>query len=200
MKPLAYSKDAVKALRKMQPKGRLAVLTRVEAFANGERVDVKKMQGSEFVRIRVGDDRVIIDEQTATVLVVKVGPRGDVYKDQELSMGEVSKLTIGGATYVVLPEEEYEDLLELSEARAIKARIDAGEETWPHGVVKALAEGESPVRVFRKHRGLKVADLARQTGLSGPFISEIESGKKQGSVEALKTISNALGVDLDDLV
>jgi hypothetical protein len=79
-------------------------------------------------------------------------------------MGEVSKLTIGGATYVVLPEEEYEDLLELGETRAIKARIDAGEETWPHDVVKALAEGESPVRVFRKHRGLKVADLARQTG------------------------------------
>nr|WP_245339492.1 hypothetical protein [Rhizobium sp. CIAT894] len=81
MKKIAYSKAAVKALRKMQQKRAAAIVAKVEAFANGETVDLKKLQGSEFFRIRVGQDRVIIDDQTMQVLVVKAGPRGDVYNE-----------------------------------------------------------------------------------------------------------------------
>ncbi|CAN7173321.1 hypothetical protein LJR224_000312 [Rhizobium leguminosarum] len=42
MKKIAYSKAAAKALRKMQPKRAAAIV------ANGEMVDLKKLQGSEF--------------------------------------------------------------------------------------------------------------------------------------------------------
>ena len=80
MKKIAYSKDATKTLRKMQPKRAAAIMAKVAAFANGETVDLKKLEGSDFYRIRVGQDRVIIDDQTMTVLVIKVGPRGDIYK------------------------------------------------------------------------------------------------------------------------
>ncbi|MGO4113009.1 cytotoxic translational repressor of toxin-antitoxin stability system [Rhizobium leguminosarum] len=75
MKKIAYSKAAAKALRKMQPKRAAAIV------ANGEMVDLKKLQGSEFFRIRVGQDRVIIDDQTMQVLVIKAGPRGDIYNE-----------------------------------------------------------------------------------------------------------------------
>ncbi|MBY5841431.1 cytotoxic translational repressor of toxin-antitoxin stability system [Rhizobium leguminosarum] len=78
MKKIAYSKAATKALRKMQPKRAAAIVAKVEAFANGETVDLKKLQGSDFFRIRVGQDRVIIDDQTLQVLVIKAGPRGDI--------------------------------------------------------------------------------------------------------------------------
>lgn len=81
MKKIAYSKDAAKALRKMQPKRAAAIVAKVEAFARGEAVDLKKLQGSEFYRIRVGQDRVIVDDQTMLVLVIKAGPRGDIYKE-----------------------------------------------------------------------------------------------------------------------
>lgn len=80
MKKITYSKDATKALRKMQPKRAAAIVAKISAFAKGETVDVKKLEGSDFFRIRVGQDRVIIDDQTMTVLVIKIGPRGDVYK------------------------------------------------------------------------------------------------------------------------
>jgi mRNA interferase RelE/StbE len=75
MKRIAYSKAATKALRKMQSKRAAAII------ANGEPVDLKTLQGSEFFRIRVGQDRVIIDDQTMQVLVIKAGPRGDIYND-----------------------------------------------------------------------------------------------------------------------
>ncbi|MEZ2223715.1 type II toxin-antitoxin system RelE/ParE family toxin [Rhizobium sp. RCC_161_2] len=81
MKKIAYSKDATRALRKMQANRAAAIVAKVEAFARGEVVDLKKLQGSEFFRIRVGQDRVIIDDQTMLVLVVKAGPRGDIYKE-----------------------------------------------------------------------------------------------------------------------
>nr|WP_246711401.1 hypothetical protein [Rhizobium leguminosarum] len=55
MKKIAYSKAAAKALRKMQPKRAAAIV------ADGETVDLKKLQGSDFFRIRVGQNRVIID-------------------------------------------------------------------------------------------------------------------------------------------
>ncbi|MBC2775316.1 cytotoxic translational repressor of toxin-antitoxin stability system [Rhizobium sp. AQ_MP] len=81
MKRVEYTKAATKVLDRMQPKRRDAIRSRVDAFARGERVDVKKLKGSPLLRIRVGDDRVIIDEQTMLVIVVEVGPRGGIYKE-----------------------------------------------------------------------------------------------------------------------
>ena len=114
-------------------------------------------------------------------------------------MGEINRITIEGKGYVLMPEADYEDLLDIAEARAAKARIDAGEETWPESVVKALVDGENAVRVFRKHRGMTIAELAAKTGLSQPYVSEIETGKKAGSFDALKAIAAALMISLDDL-
>lgn len=81
MKRVEYTKAATRVLDRMQPKRRDAIRSRVDAFARGERVDVKKLKGSPLLRIRVGDDRVIIDEQTMLVIVVEVGPRGGIYKE-----------------------------------------------------------------------------------------------------------------------
>lgn len=81
MKRVEYTKAASKVLDRMQPKRRDAIRSKVDAFARGERVDVKKLTGSPLLRIRVGDDRVIIDEQTMLVIVVEVGPRGGIYKE-----------------------------------------------------------------------------------------------------------------------
>jgi len=81
MKRVVYARAAIKVMDRMQPKRRAAIRTKVDAFARGERVDVKKLKGSSLVRIRVGDDRVIIDEQTMLVLVVEVGRRGGICKE-----------------------------------------------------------------------------------------------------------------------
>jgi len=65
----------------MQPKRVAAIKAKVHAYAQGERVDLKRLVGTTLVRIRVGDDRVIIDERANIVLVVDVGPRGSIYKE-----------------------------------------------------------------------------------------------------------------------
>lgn len=113
----------------------------------------------------------------------------------------IQTLTIEGKDFVVLSREDYEDMLDVAEACKIKARIESGEEELvPSNVVDALLRGENPVRVWRTHRGLNARELAQKAELSAAYISEIETGKKDGSVSALKRIASVLDTDLDDLV
>jgi DNA-binding XRE family transcriptional regulator len=109
---------------------------------------------------------------------------------------------------VVVPEEEYRKLVALSadaEAAQIiddfRAKLAAGEEELvPADIAKRLIAGENPVRVWRQHRGMTVAGLAEAAGLSQAFVSQIETGKREGSISAMKAIAEALSLTLDDLV
>ena len=81
MKRVVYSKAAEKSLARMQPKRRAAIFAKVDAFARGEEVEIKKLSGSDFHRIRIGPDRVIIDDQGVVVMVINAGPRSGIYKE-----------------------------------------------------------------------------------------------------------------------
>lgn len=113
-----------------------------------------------------------------------------------------------GERMVVLPENEYRSLVDAAEdaadrevVRRFRQALEAGEEELvPAAMVERLLGGENPVRVWREHRGLSARDLATASGMSATYLSEIETGRKQGSVAALRKIAEALRVDLDDLV
>ena len=112
-------------------------------------------------------------------------------------MSEIQRIEIDGKAYVVLSEEDYQDLIDALEAQAITARIAAGEETFPHALVVELMSTDSRIRTYRTYRGMSVSQLAEAAGISQPYLSEIENGKKTGSVDVLKRIAAALRVDLD---
>ena len=80
MKKIEVTATAQKALRKMQPRRAAAIIAKVEAYVRGEQVDIKKLQGRDFWRIRIGQDRVIIDDQGNIVWIIDAGPRGGIYK------------------------------------------------------------------------------------------------------------------------
>ena len=114
----------------------------------------------------------------------------------------------GRPAFVVLPIEEWyalearlEALEDIKEATAIRQAIDSGqEETVPAELVDRMLDGESPIKVWREYRGLNQATLAKHSGVSSAYISQIEAGKKSGAVDTLKRIAEALNVDLDDLI
>lgn len=116
--------------------------------------------------------------------------------------------TPGGERLVIIPEAEFlamreafEDHEDREAVRTFHRRLAAGEEELiPADIANRIIDGESKVRVWRSHRGLSARDLAAAAGLSAPYISEIESGKKEGSLSAMKKIAEVLKVDLDDLV
>ncbi len=116
--------------------------------------------------------------------------------------------TPSGERLAVLPEREYEALVAVAEDAAdhaavaeFRARLAAGEEEMiPSEIVDRLLAGENPVRVWRSHRGLTVTELADKAGVAQPYLSQIETGKRDGTIETMRRIAAALGLTLDDLV
>lgn len=110
----------------------------------------------------------------------------------------------GEPLFVVVPVADYERLKRAAEdaadIRAGRAALGyEGLEPVPAAVAHRIADGENPVRVWREHRGLKAIELARATGMSAPYLSEIETGKKDGTFRTMAAIADVLGVSLDDL-
>lgn len=116
--------------------------------------------------------------------------------------------TPSGDEMVILPRAEYERLVdENAMARDVAAydrvheRLARGEEELiPSEIVDRLLDGENKVKVWRSYRGLSARALAEKTGLSASYISELESGRKEGSIAAMKKIATALGLDMDEIV
>jgi len=106
--------------------------------------------------------------------------------------------------YAVVPYEEYAALVRLSEQmrdiRAYDAALADTGETVPHEVVRRLVNGDSPLRVWREYRALTQAALARKAGIDKTYLSQLETGRKQGSVAALARLASALSVEIDDLI
>lgn len=55
------------------------------------------------------------------------------------------------------------------------------------------------VRRARERRGMSRRDLAETTGLSYPYISQIETGYRMPSTPAMRTLADALGLRPDSL-
>lgn len=83
MKQIAYSKSALKVLRRMPTNEAKRIMAKVAQYAREPESlanNTKALVGSPYIRLRVGDWRIIMAD-TATVLdVLKIGPRGGVYE------------------------------------------------------------------------------------------------------------------------
>ncbi len=70
----------------------------------------------------------------------------------------------------------------------------------PDDVLEQLSLGHiNPIKIIRKYRGMTQGDLAEASGISRPYLTEIETGRKDGSIRALKSIAAALNVSLEIL-
>ena len=110
--------------------------------------------------------------------------------------------------WAIVPYETYLQLVEKAEMLedirdydSTKAAMDHGEmETIPSEVVYALLDGANPLKVWREYRGLSQHIVAEKAGISIPYLSQLETGKRKGSLEVLSAIANDLHVSLDDIV
>jgi DNA-binding XRE family transcriptional regulator len=113
----------------------------------------------------------------------------------------------GKPEWAVIPYEEYQRLLEeaemLQDIQAYdeaKLSVAGGEELILSEVTYAILDGENPVRVWREYRGLTQQQVAEKAGISKPYLSQLETGQRKGTMEVLSAIARALDVSLEDLV
>lgn len=95
-------------------------------------------------------------------------------------------LHIQGKPYVLVPLHDYRTMTGSS-----------NEANLPDDVLDELAAKKtSPVKIIRKHRGFTQEELAEKAGISRPYLTEIETRRKDGSVRAIKALAQVLQVDI----
>ena len=98
-------------------------------------------------------------------------------------------LHIQGKPYVLVPLHDYRDMVSGGRNKGL-----------PDDILDALtAREDSPVKIMRKYRGLTQKELADKAGISRPYLTEIETGKKDGSIRAMKSLAEVLGVTVGTL-
>jgi DNA-binding XRE family transcriptional regulator len=100
-------------------------------------------------------------------------------------------LHIQGKPFVLVPLHDYRSLSD----------DNLQSSTLPENIKDALiARTDHPVKILRKFHGLTQEELASSAGISRSYLTEIETGAKEGSLKTMKAIAAALGVDLGLLV
>jgi mRNA interferase RelE/StbE len=83
VKNVTYSKSAIKSLRRIPAKTARKIVSKIDQYAAdpaGQANNVARLQGREGRRLRVGDWRVIFDEDDRVIAVLEIGPRGGIYE------------------------------------------------------------------------------------------------------------------------
>jgi DNA-binding XRE family transcriptional regulator len=114
----------------------------------------------------------------------------------------------GKPEWAVIPFSEYKKLQEaLEDSEDIKdieesvLAIQEGKEmTVPGEVTFAILDGVSPIRAWRKHKQIKMNELAKKVGISSAYLSQIENGKRNPTIDTLKAIAKKLNIDIEMLI
>ncbi|GEM_PF-100588 len=109
--------------------------------------------------------------------------------------------------WAVLPYEMYQQLLEDSEMlqdirdyESAKKALQSDEELIPSNVTYAILDGEKPIKVWRKYRGMTQRELSEMAGITKAYLSQIETGKRTGTTDVLTKLAKALGLTLDEII
>ena len=115
----------------------------------------------------------------------------------------VQIVEIAGRKMAMLPVDDYERLLDIVEDKAdalaaiqAEQRRHNGEEYLPAELVDRIMAGESPLKVWRNHRGMTLAAADSHKSM----LSEIENRKRLGTPQLLRRLAHALNVTVDDIL
>ena len=105
--------------------------------------------------------------------------------------------------------DDEDDISAVTAARAAEAALTARleaerggtvETTIPIEIVKAELDGVHPLRAWRDHRGWTQAELAEKSGVARDLIAQIETRRKNGSIQSLHRLARILGVPIESLI
>ena len=83
MRAISYTRQALKALRRMPADTAQRIIAKIEQYAQEPETqanNVTALKGRVGIRLRVGDWRVIMNDDGVVLAVLEIGPRGSVYE------------------------------------------------------------------------------------------------------------------------
>ena len=130
-------------------------------------------------------------------------------------MGEIKPKFIdtgAGGQIVILTRAEYDELIawarDAEEDAELSAIYDARmaelvkrpDALLPAEVSAYLMAGDRMLRALRRWRKMTQGDLAKRAGVAQGYVSDLESGRREGTGETLATLARALEVSENWLV
>ncbi|SEA65363.1 MAG: XRE family transcriptional regulator [Paraburkholderia sp.] len=111
----------------------------------------------------------------------------------------------GHAAFAVVPIDIWNRVSKLVEdaediAAFDEAVQDADDFRIPAAVLDAELAGDHPVKAWRMYRRLTIDALAEAAGVSKPYVSQIENGKRKGGSDVFERLATALDVPVDALI
>jgi DNA-binding XRE family transcriptional regulator len=108
----------------------------------------------------------------------------------------------GHAEFAIVPIEIWERLAPLIEDLEDEMLFDQAKSIddglrVPASVLDAELSGTHPVKAWREYRGLTQDALSQTSGISTPYLSQIEKGKRTGTAHVLSKIAHALDVSVE---
>lgn len=77
---ISYEKEALKELERLEPTVFRRIVDKIDKMSeNPASCDIKKLKGSDYFRLRVGDYRVIFIFDEGFIKIFKIGHRQQVY-------------------------------------------------------------------------------------------------------------------------
>jgi DNA-binding XRE family transcriptional regulator len=132
------------------------------------------------------DEVVLSRDDWESIVAILGEPAGD----PEISEDEDDIAAVAG---VRAEDQTFAALVEAQRGSSVEATI-------PLDVIKAKLAGAQPVRAWRDHRDWTQTYLAFKSGVGRDLIAQIETRKKDGSVETLERLARALGVPMEALL
>jgi mRNA interferase RelE/StbE len=80
VKTIVLSPGAAKAFDRLTPFAQRQISDALDAYAMNGIGDAKAMVGTPTIRLRVGDYRIIFDEDATRIVVLALGDRKDIYR------------------------------------------------------------------------------------------------------------------------
>ena len=105
-----------------------------------------------------------------------------------------------GEELVVLPRNDYEDLIDALAVRKVEGALAAGrEELLTSEETAALLAAPTPFAFWRNKRGKTQSQLAVELGVSEDFLTNFELGKVEVDVTLYAKLARCLDLSIDDL-
>lgn len=110
--------------------------------------------------------------------------------------------------WAVVPYETYLELVEKAEMLqdvqdydSAKASLERGDDQLiPSEVVYAILDGGNPIKVWREYRHMSQQEAAERAGISIPYLSQLETNKRKGTLNVLSAVAKALNISLENIV
>jgi DNA-binding XRE family transcriptional regulator len=105
------------------------------------------------------------------------------------------------ADTITLTIEEYEDLVDARDAAIAAAQLARSEmELLTPAQLDDYLAAVTPLQFWRNHRGIMQNALAAAAGISQPYLAQMESGTRIGTVAVLAKLAGVLRVRIEDLL